>query len=55
MLNQVSLTMLTIGGDYTKAKTLGIEDVLPFAFLYGMGGPRGQKRNRITVEECICR
>jgi len=55
LLNCTSPTMLTIGGEYAKAKDLDIEDVLPFAFPYGLGGPKGPRRSRISEEECLRR
>ena len=43
-------TLLAVGGDYANMKELRVEDVLPFAFPYGMGGPGGRRRNPISVE-----
>ena len=55
MMNQSSPTLLTIGGNYAKSKELRLEDVLPFAFPYGMGGPKGARRTRISEEQCLQR
>ena len=50
MLSQSSLTLLTVGGKYKNAKELRIEDVLPFAFPYGMGGPKCSRQTPILEE-----
>ena len=53
MMNQSSPTLLTIGVNYANSKELRLEDVLPFAFLYGMGGPKGARRTQISEEQCL--
>ena len=55
MLNQSSPTLLAIGGNYARMKELRVEDVLPFAFPYGMGGPKVKRRTPISEEACLQR
>lgn len=55
MLNQSSPTLLAIGGNYATMKELRVEDVLPFAFPYGMGGPKVKRRTPISEEACLQR
>jgi hypothetical protein len=40
LLNQSAPTLLVSGGTYATMKELLIESVLPFVFLYGIGGPK---------------
>lgn len=53
MLNQSSPILLSSGGDYARMKELGVEDVIPFAFPHGMGGPKLKRRTPISKEACI--
>ena len=55
LLNQSAPTLLTIGGDYANMKELRVEDVVPFAFPHGMGGPSGKRRTPISQEACFQR
>ena len=55
LINQSAPTLLTIGGDYANMKELKVEDVLPFAFLFGLGGPSCSKRTQISKEACFQR
>ena len=55
LLNQSAPTLLTIGGNYANMRELRVEDVLPFAFPYGMGGPIGKRRTPISQEACFQR
>ena len=50
MLNQSTPTLLVAGGNYANMKELRIEDVLPFAFPFGLGGLKGPRRTRISQE-----
>lgn len=55
LLTQTEPTLLTVGGTYADMKTLRVEDVLPFAFPFGIGGPGGPRRTRISKEACLQR
>ena len=55
LINQSAPTLLTIGGNYANMRELKVEDVLPFVFPFGLGGPSGSgaRRTQISVEACF--
>jgi hypothetical protein len=53
LLNQSAPTLLVSGGTYATMKELLIESVLPFVFPYGIGGPKMNRRTKISLEACI--
>jgi len=56
MTNSSSPTLLSVcEGDYAKCHEMNVEDVLPMAFLFGIGGPRMNQRTNVSVEVCIQR
>ena len=55
LINQSAPTLLTIGGDYANMQELKVEDVLPFAFPFGLGGPSSSRRTQISQEACFQR
>ena len=55
LINQSAPTLLTIGGDYANMKELKVEDVLPFAFPFGLGGPSCSRQTQIPKEACFQR
>lgn len=44
MMNRSTPTLLAIGGQYAKSNEINVENVLPFAFPYGIGGPKMNRR-----------
>ena len=44
MMSHSTPTLLAIGGQYAKSNEINVEDILPFAFPYGIGGPRMNRR-----------
>jgi hypothetical protein len=46
-------TLLAYGGTYAKNAEMKIENILPFAFLYGIGGPQMKQRVKVSLELCI--
>ena len=50
LINQSSPTLLTIRDNYADMKELKVEDVLPFAFPFGLCGPSCSKRTQISKE-----
>jgi hypothetical protein len=46
-------TLLAYGGTYAKNADMKIENILPFAFPFGIGGPKMQRRVKISLELCI--
>ena len=55
MLKDEKPTLLVYGGDYKKSTELRIEDLLPFAFPYGLGGPKSKRPTSVSFESCIQR
>jgi hypothetical protein len=55
MLNQAAPTLLVYGGKYTNMKELALENLLPFAFPYGLGTPKQKRPQRVSFEACIQR
>ncbi len=46
-------TLLTYGGTYAKIRELKVEDILPFTFPYGVGGPNMKRRTHVSKEACF--
>ena len=55
LLNRSAPTLLPIGGKYANMKELKVEDVLPFAFPFGIGGPKMNRRTKVSLGACIQR
>ena len=55
MLSQEDPTLLAIGGQYANMRNVRVEDILPFLFPFGIGGPSGKRRTRISQEACFQR
>ena len=55
MLKDEKPTLLVYGGDYKKSSEVNVEDVLPFAFPYGLGGPKSRRPVQTSFEVCIKR
>lgn len=55
MLSQKDPTLLAIGGQYANMRNVRVEDILPFVFPFGIGGPGGKRRSRISQEACFQR
>ena len=53
LLNKSAPTLLACGGSYARAKELPLESVLPFAFPYGLGGPKMDRRTKVSMEVCL--
>ena len=39
MVDRTAPTLLAVGGNYAKSHEMGVENVIPFAFPWGIGGP----------------
>lgn len=50
ILTQTAPTLLAIGGSYANMKELRVEDVLPFAYPRGIGGPKYRRRTPLSAE-----
>ena len=46
-------TLLTYGGNYANMRELNVEDILPFVFPFGIGGPKMKRRTRVSMEACF--
>jgi hypothetical protein len=46
-------TLLAYGGTYAKNANMKIENILPFAFPFGIGGPKMEQRVTVSLELCI--
>jgi hypothetical protein len=46
-------TLLAYGGTYAKNADMKIENILPFAFPFGIGGPNMEQRVKVSLELCI--
>ena len=55
MINQTPPTLFAHGDDYANTKELDMMDVLPFTFLYGLGGPKMKGHTQISLKTCIQR
>jgi hypothetical protein len=53
MFQRSAPTLLAYGGTYAKNADIKIENILPFAFSFGIGGPKMQRRVRVSLELCI--
>ena len=54
-MNRTAPTLLVYGGNYANEREIGVEDILPFVFPYGIGGPKMNRRVRVSLKECIKR
>ena len=55
MLNQANPTLLVYGGKYANMAEIELENLLPFAFPYGVGTPKQKRPNRVSFQACIKR
>ncbi len=46
-------TLLAYGGTYAKNADMKIENLLPFAFPFGIGGPTMEQSVKVSLELCI--
>jgi hypothetical protein len=53
MFNCSAPTLLAYGGTYTNNVEIKVENILPFAFPFGIGGPKMKQRVKVSLELCI--
>jgi len=53
MFQRSAPTLLAYGGTYAKNTDMKIENILPFAFPFGIGGPKMERRVKVSLEVCI--
>ena len=46
-------TLLVLGGTYAKNVEMIVENILPFAFPFGIGGPKMNHKVNVSLELCI--
>ncbi len=47
------MVLLAYGGTYAKNIDIKIENILPFAFPFGIGGPQMKQKVKVSLELCI--
>ena len=53
MFQRSAPTLLAYGGTNAKNADMKIENILPFAFPFGIGGPKMEQRVKVSLELCI--
>jgi hypothetical protein len=53
MFQHSAPTLLAYGGTYANVDDIPIENILPFAFPFGIGGPKMKRRKKVSLELCI--
>jgi hypothetical protein len=53
MFQHFAPTWLAYGGTYANITDVPIENILPFAFPFGIGGPKMKQRFRESLQLCI--
>ena len=53
MFQRSAPTLLAYGGTFAKNADMKIENMLPFAFSFGIGGPKMEQRMKVSLELCI--
>jgi hypothetical protein len=53
IMNRCAPTLLASGGTYANNVEMNVENILPFAFPFGIGGPKMKRRVQVSLESCI--
>ena len=53
MLNRSTPHLLVSGGSFANSREMNVEDVLPFAFPFGIGGPKMKRKLKVSPQKCI--
>jgi hypothetical protein len=53
MFQHSAPTLLAYNGTYAKNAEMKIENIMPFAFPFGIGGPQMKRRVKVSLELCI--
>ena len=53
MFQHSAPTLLACGGTYTNLKEMNVKNILPFAFPFGIGGPKMKQKVKVSYELCI--
>ena len=46
-------TLLALGGTYANNVEMNVENILPFAFPFGIGGPKMKRKVNVSLKLCI--
>ncbi len=50
MFQRSAPTLLAYGGTYANVNDVPIENILPFAYSFGIGGPKMKRRMKASLE-----
>ena len=53
MFQRSAPTLLAYGGTFVNMKEMNIENILPIAFPFGIGGPKMNRKVKVSHEMCI--
>jgi hypothetical protein len=53
MFQRSAPTLLAYGGTFVNMKEMNIENILPIAFPFGIGGPKMNQKVKVSHEMCI--
>ncbi len=53
MFQRSAPTLLAYGGTYDKNADMKIDNILPFVFPFGIGGPKMERKVKVSLELCI--
>ncbi len=53
IMKRCAPTLLALGGTYANNVEMKVENSLPFAFPFGIGGPKMKRRVKVSLELCI--
>ena len=53
IMNCCAPTLLASGGTYANNVEMNVENIIPFAFPFGIGGPKMKRRVQVSLELCI--
>jgi hypothetical protein len=53
IMNRCAPTLLASGGTYANNVEMNVKNILPFAFPFGIGGPKMKRRVQVSLELCI--
>jgi hypothetical protein len=53
IMNRCAPILLMLGGTYSSNVEMNVKNILPFAFPFGIGGPKMKRRVKVALELCI--
>jgi hypothetical protein len=52
-MKRTASTLLALGGTYANNVEMNVDNILPFAFPFGIGGPKMKRRVKVSLKLCI--